>query len=311
MHILAAFISVFRKEKKLDEDGLVEVEGYPGTKIVNLILYPLTGAKGFHLDKVSLKMSGFELDREWVVLEKDKEKYTPLRKNEELAMINTEIEYKDGERWLVLSHENQKNSLILNIDNFAKDSQVEFKNNIEETIICYSENEGANKWISEILNKEVVLVRSLQRSRSRTMEGELDYQMTDGDNRNAGHLKSALHLVSMRSLEELKAHIDPNNFVVSIANFRPNIVVEGVVPWEEDDMRKFSIMNKDISFRVILHTRRWYLTRFDDRTKKFMDDGEPLTTLNKLNFVDKVGPVFGFCAQPDIAFMLLNFRVNL
>ena len=246
-------MSVFRKEKKLDEDGLVEVEGYPGTKIVDLILYPLTGAKGFHLDKVSLKMSGFELDREWVVLEKDKEKYTPLRKNEELAMINTEIEDRDGERWLVLSHENKRNNLILNIDNFTKDSQVEFKNNIEETIICYSENEGANKWISEVINKDVVLVRSLQRSESWTMKGELDYQMVDGDNRNAGHFKAALHLTSMKSLAELQTHIDLKDCVVTVNNFRPNIVVEGVTPWEEDNMRKFSISHKDLTFRVIIN----------------------------------------------------------
>ena len=127
---------------------------------------------------------------------------------------------------LVLSHPKLKNELSLDIDNPCMDTKVEFKNSLNEMIPCYSEGEEANKWISEALNRDVILARSQYRAEARSLRGELDYQMIDGDKRNAGHYYSALHLVSMKSLEELQTHIDPKDWVVSPKNFRPNIVVQ-------------------------------------------------------------------------------------
>lgn len=123
--------------------------------------------------------------------------------------------------------------------------------------------------------------------------------MIDGDKRNAGHYYAALHIISMKSIEELQTHIDPQECVVSTKNFRPNIVVEGVDPLEEEDIRKFKILDKDLTFRVIYNTGRCKETCYDDDTKKLLQTGEPLKTLTKLRYLDKVGPVFGLFAQPD------------
>ena len=95
--------------KKEDDDGLVEIKDYPGTKIVDLIVYPLTGAEGIHLEKAKLKMSGFDLDREWVALERNFDVDTPyakekrfivLSKNEAIGEVKTRIEEKEGNRYL-------------------------------------------------------------------------------------------------------------------------------------------------------------------------------------------------------------------
>ena len=61
--------------------------------------------------------------------------------------------------------------------------------------------------------------------------------MKDGNIRNSGHHHAALHLISIKSMEELQTHIDPSICTVTTSHFPLNIVVEGIEAWEEDDIR--------------------------------------------------------------------------
>ena len=165
--------------------------------------------------------------------------------------------------------------------------------------MCHSEGENASKWFSKAIGRDVILARSQHRAVADSLRGQLNYQMKDGDTRNSGHHHAALHLVSIKSMEELQTHIDPKVCTVTTRHFRPNIVVEGIEPWEEDDIREFKIKDSKLKFRVIYNSKRCKVSCYDGETKKLNPSGEPLNTLTKLRNVEKVGPVFGFFAQPD------------
>ena len=76
-------------------------------------------------------------------------------------------------------------------------------------------------------------------------------------------------------------------------------VVEGIEPLEEEDVRKFWVLGKDLTWRVIYNTSRCKDTWYDHETKKLKEWGEPLRTLTKLRYLEKVGAIFGIFAQPD------------
>ena len=144
----------------------------------------------------------------------------------------------------------------VDVDHPPAENKIEFRNNLKELITCYSEGEEASKWFTKAIGRNVVLARSQHRAVADSLRGELNYQMKDGDTRNSGHHHAALHLISIKSMEELQTHIDPSICTVTTSHFRPNIVVEGIEAWEEDDIREFKICDTLLSFRVIYNSKR-------------------------------------------------------
>lgn len=132
-----------------------------------------------------------------------------------------------------------------------------------------------------------------------TIKEGYGFQFKDSDKRNAGHLRGAYHIASEKSKDDLQTHIDPTAHKVKMEQFRANIIVKGVEPWEEDDVREFTIEGQEVKFRNVLSTKRCKITNYEIPNAKWNKMGEPLNTLNKLRYAKGIGPVFGFFAQPD------------
>lgn len=108
---------------------------------------------------------------------------------------------------------------------------------------------------------------------------------------------SSYLLLSGSSLSDLNIRI---NRPVSVCNFRPNIVVKGSVPYEEDSWNWIRIGN-DVILKNFKPCTRCYITTLDPETAVPDADNEPLRTLKQYRQlsdarqieVEGLCPVFG------------------
>lgn len=297
------------EESKVEiAEGLVAIKDYPLSTITDLIIYPCKGTKGVHVKKAKLNLTGLELDREWYCLERDfdpatditvAKRWVSITKSDILGSVNTRFEDKDGSLWLVFSHKSQLNDLWINTSTPPTEEKVTCLNNQRNLVESYSEGEDAAKWFSDLIGKDVILARSTNTYNSEKQDGVMNYQLKAGDKKSAGNSKAALHLVSQSSCDKLQTLIDPEVCKVNAEAFRPNIIIDGVEPYDEDDVREFEIDGKGITIRTSLNCKRCGLVNYDFDSESKNKNSEPLTTIAKTRYLKDLGPIFGLYCQPD------------
>ena len=101
-------------------------------------------------------------------------------------------------------------------------------------------------------------------------------------------------LTSEESLSDLNARLDEP---VSMRRFRPNIVISGMAPWDEDMLRRVRI--GETVFRVVKPCSRCVMVTQDPDSGEIRNGNEPLTTLRKMGRMAKGGVMFGQNLVPD------------
>ena len=126
-----------------------------------------------------------------------------------------------------------------------------------------------NEWLSAFLQRPVRLVH---------MDGEVSRPMTDKQAQPGDEVSFAdafpLLLVSQAALEGLNARLAKP---VSMLQFRPNLVVDGVPAHAEDGWRRIRI--GEVEFEVAKPCVRCIFTTVDPSRGERDPDGEPLRTL--------------------------------
>lgn len=84
---------------------------------------------------------------------------------------------------------------------------------------------------------------------------------------------------------------------VAMARFRPNLVIAGAAPWDEDRWRAIRI--GDTVLRIAAPCARCVIVTQDPRTGERPDGNEPLTTLRAMGRMAAGGIMFGQNAIPD------------
>ncbi|GFQ96054.1 mitochondrial amidoxime-reducing component 1, partial [Trichonephila clavata] len=85
------------------------------------------------------------------------------------------------------------------------------------------------------------------------------------------------HIMSQASIDDLNSKLEGHN--VSVLNFRPNILVEGCKPYEEDAWTYIKFSNGALMCNLILVTRCLMTT--NDPSTGILTQKEPLITLRK------------------------------
>lgn len=102
-----------------------------------------------------------------------------------------------------------------------------------------------------------------------------------------------LLLIGTASLAELNLHLDTP---VEMARFRPNIVIEGVEPFDEDQWATLRI--GEVEFETMGPCDRCMVTTLDPESGNVRADNEPLATLSKRRRGEDGKPYFGQFLQP-------------
>ena len=233
--------------------------------ITALNIYPVKSCRGIALKQARLTETGFEHDREWLVTTPEG-RFLTQRERPRLAQIETAL---SGDQ-LVL-RKPHGTDLALPLDMTGREVEVTCWN---DRCAAFDAGEEAAAWLTEHLGGPARLVRFDAR-RKRPSEVEWT-QGLPAFNQFSDAFPWLL--ISQASLDELNTRLKQP---LPMNRFRPNIVVDGLAPFGEDEVNEF--IAGDIRLRVAKPCTRCAITTTDQITGERTTE-EPLKTLKEFRF---------------------------
>jgi len=229
-------------------------------KISALAVYPIKSCGGVWLSSSRITARGLWLDRHWVIVD-EQGTFLSQRTEPTLAQVTVAIEHDH----LRVTAPSAGQPVRLALEQALQHSrQVTIWDDTCEGAVEHAE---VNEWFQELLGRRCELVRC-----SDTTHRQVDPRYArSGD--EVGFADGFPFLLTCEaSLAELN-HRLPSP--IPMDRFRPNIVVSGSTPFEEDSWRSISL--GDVVFRVAKPCSRCVVVNVDQRTGE--RGTEPLNTL--------------------------------
>ncbi|WP_420317279.1 MOSC domain-containing protein [Ekhidna sp.] len=228
-------------------------------KVSGIFIYPIKSLAGISLNEAEVLERGFKNDRRWMLVNKDDIGITQ-RTHPQLSQIALTL----SDKKIKVSHKGLSDLEIpLTLDNgnyvevMVWDDQVRA---IQAPSII-------NEWFSKIAGEPCKLVY-MPENASRPVSAE---RAIKGENVSFADAYPYL-IIGQASLDDLNSRMDED---LPMSRFRPNIVVEGSEPYEEDHWKDIQIGN--VKFHVTHPCKRCVFTTIDQETGK--KGAEPLRTL--------------------------------
>ena len=246
-----------------------------------ITIYPVKSTAGISTDKAGVVPEGLSFDRRWAVADTDNQVIT-AREYPRLLAIHTVI---TGDTLRIM---------IPGFPDITVPLQPVHMNlipvNIFGTVVHGNQlNETADAYVSAFLGIPCRLVFQ-DEGCERLMKPVYGGRITD----TVSYADSApIMLVSSHTLEELNGKLPEP---VSMQRFRPNIVVTGCGPDEEDDWKMIQI--GELIFDVNEKCKRCVMTTIDPATGERKKNQEPLRTLATYKPHIRGGVSFGVTLIP-------------
>lgn len=229
----------------------------------NMYVYPVKSLAGMEVSHWQVNEKGLLYDRKWMLVD-DENLFLSQRRLPRMALIKTAI---DADR-LILSAPEMEN-IALPLSDAAEGEELLTQIWKDECIGRRISTE-VDEWFSDFLKTPCRLVYQPDET-VRTVDP--DYaKATDKVNFSDGF---PFLIVSEASLTTLNQAM---GLELSMARFRPNLVIADCEAYAEDRWRQIRI--GDIGFRLPKPCSRCAVPSIDPETAQ--KDSEPLTTLNRL-----------------------------
>jgi len=239
--------------------------GWSGlNRVSGLAVYPVKSCRGIELEEAMVGATGFDLDRQWMVVDADG-RFLSQREAPELAQI--EVAVGDG-RLSLRAPDLPTLSVSLETPPGSAGKVEVWR----DRCAAVDEGDAAAGWFTRHLGREARLVRMAgDDSRALSTETVQGVAVSFAD-------AFPFLLVSEASLEELKRRLETP---VPMNRFRPNIVVAGCAPHAEDSWSRVGI--GEVVFQVANPCARCVITTTDQWTGE--RGPEPLRTLASYRMV--------------------------
>jgi uncharacterized protein YcbX len=192
--------------------------------IAALYYYPVKSARGIALDEATLTAAGFTDDRRWMLIS-PAGRFMTQREWPRLALLRPSL----SSTALQLSAPALPNlSIALSQQGLRRRVHI-----WKDEVHAFDEGEAASEWLRQLLGTDCRLVRfdpAQRRLSSPDWTGvhEAENRFSDG---------YPLLVLSAESLQDLNARLSAP---LPIDRFRPNILLEGVQPYDEDRIDELS-----------------------------------------------------------------------
>ena len=198
-------------------------------KVSSIHIYPVKSLGGFRANEWKLEARGLEHDRRWMLVD-ESGFFLTQRTLPELCLLEAVIQ---GKSLVIRDRKKRQEDLILPVaaPSGEKLREVQVWNDIVPALFVGPEQVSA--WFSTLLGRSIYLAYMPEQS-----ERPVDPQYAQ-----AGDMVSFADgypvLIALEaSLEDLNGRLaEP----VGMERFRPNLVVEGGTPWEEDSWRAVAV----------------------------------------------------------------------
>lgn len=246
--------------------------------IAELNIYPVKSTAQVKLKKSAVLPTGLELDREWLLVDQNKELVT-ARAYPRLLQVRTGMEKNKLKITIPLE------SFSFQSESAGEEVILQFFN---EQLNGFTYSSAASQWFSDYLGIECQLIHQKEvfRPMLEKRGGELGDRVNFGD-------EAPILLIGQGSLDDLNSRLE---HPVTMGHFRPNIVISGTDPYEEDDWKMIRIGSCE--FKVAQVCRRCVFTTIDPVTHEKSKTGEPLRTLAGYRKVADGGVAFGMHLIP-------------
>lgn len=253
-------------------------------RVQDLYIYPLKSAREVRVRRATVTWRGLESDRIFQVCDSEGKFVTPrdsigrsAAHPSAAALFHVGCEIIPGER-LILSKLDVEKPFSVNISPADTAQNAEVKTEIlgaprpdDNKELMYDYGNAAAEWLEEATGIKGCRLRGIGQAYNRTVAKN----PTQGDEPLNNNLpvnlgdEAPLLLVSSASLTSFRrrllwsGHVRAS-FRVDMRRFRPNIVVHGTLPWEEDTWSRIRI--GQVEFHVWQRCGRCLMTAFDRDT---------------------------------------------
>jgi uncharacterized protein YcbX/ferredoxin len=238
----------------------------------SLHIYPIKSAAGISLSKSWVDDFGLSFDRRFVLSSPDGQ-FITARTEPKLCLIQVSLT-SDG---LVVTAPDMPPLTINYQDLSATMHDVVVW---EDTISAQHGSPAYDQWFSQYLNKPCQLLYFGEHSERFVKNKTSQVAFADG---------YPLLLISQASLDELNKRLGRN--AVTMAHFRPNLVVNGCDAFAEDTWQHIRI--GEVEFEVTKPCSRCVFTTINPENAEKNEQLEPLTTLKSYRQVDSGDVMFG------------------
>lgn len=246
-------------------------------RIAALYCYPLKSAAGTELSAARLTHTGLADDRRWMAVTSEG-RFLTQRELPGLARVRPRL----ASGTLVLSAAGHV-SLPVAASGAARALTVTIW---KQRCAAFDQGDAAAAWLTAVLGRRCRLVRFDPRERrlsERRWSGEIEApnRFSDG---------FPLLVIGAASLADLNVRLPR---ALPVARFRPNVVIEGLEPYAEDQVEALCDEQARISLRLVKPCTRCVITTTDQQSGR-RDGAEPLRTLQTYRYDAGLrGVVFG------------------
>ncbi|CAG5070703.1 putative protein YcbX [Dyadobacter sp. CECT 9623] len=224
-------------------------------------IYPIKSLGGIRLSEAQMEERGLQYDRRWMLIDENNKFVT-----QRFLPVMTLIEVALNEDNLQIWHRDEPED-ILTVPFEPVTAQKREVTIWDDVVEALTVSEEADSWLSARLGLSVQLVKM-----SESTERKADPKYAKN-----GEIVSFADgypclIISEASLEDLNARLDNK---ITMKRFRPNFVISGTAPFEEDNWKQINI--GAASFEIVKPCARCVLTTIDPETSE--KGPEPLKTL--------------------------------
>ncbi|WP_206486456.1 YcbX family protein [Thalassotalea sp. G2M2-11] len=238
----------------------------------SLHIYPIKSSAGIALSNAWVDSYGFSFDRRFVVTDTSGQ-FITARTEPSLCLVQANL----TPTGLILTAPNMP-ILEINYGEFSQYySEVTVWNDQIASQHCHHDYDA---WFSEYLGRSCQLHYFGKQSTRRVKHSDKQLGFADG---------YPLLLISQASLDDLNQRLGQD--AVTMAQFRPNIVVANTEPFAEDGWKKIRI--GEVTFEVVKPCSRCVFTTVDPHSAKPHQAQQPLATLKQYRQVASGDVMFG------------------
>lgn len=225
-------------------------------------IYPVKSLGGILLPKAQLEERGLQYDRRWLVVD-DNHRFLSQREHPEMALIDVAL----ADDALLLAHRTLPLA-PLRVPFLPQTFDLLQVRIWDDTVEAVVVSDECNRWLSQVLARNVRLVYmpdiSARLADPAYAHFDTNVSFADG---------FPYLLIGQASLDDLNSRLaEP----IEMARFRPNFVVEGTLPYDEDQWYEFEIGNA--TFWGVKPCARCIITTVNPETGQ-IDGKEPLKML--------------------------------
>lgn len=250
--------------------------------ISSISIYPIKSLSGISLEQSVVEKRGLKFDRRWMLTDKDGMFFTQ-REVPKMAAIGVEVA---GDELRVTSDSVGTLKIPFEPDRGDRQSVTVW----QSTMIGEVYAGEVSEWFSDVLGRHCQLVMMPE-----TTERHVNERFDNGDDIVSFADGYPLLVIGEGSLAEVNERLHDRykddeygeKLPLPMNRFRPNLVVQGSDPFEEDRWAKIRV--GEMIFRVVKPCARCVMTTVDQARGEF-DGKEPLKTIATFRMAKDVFP---------------------